>query len=174
MSPELVAAVAATLAAVFSGFSLWLGGRREERKWRRDAIIDTLVQLLDSSFASPADVLMGKRRAGALTDEDRRAAEEAHELGISALTRLRVIAGTSVVEQAELLHMADDAGSDMVFVDRQLPEDHVWEDVVRTRRELRDKLLAVSRQDLGLGPARPIHPGRNRSELSTGAKPAES
>jgi hypothetical protein len=42
VTPELVAAVAATIAAVLSGVAIWIGGAREERKCRRDALVDTL------------------------------------------------------------------------------------------------------------------------------------
>lgn len=82
VTPEIIAAVAASLAAVLSGFGLWLGWRREDRKWRRDALVDTLVQILDSSFASPGSGLMQKRREGALSEKDRELAEEAHFAGI--------------------------------------------------------------------------------------------
>jgi hypothetical protein len=164
ITPEIVAAVAASLAAVLSGVSLWLGGRREERRWRREALVDTLVQFLDSSFASPGDVLMRKRLAGTLSDEDHRSAEQAHLIGISALTRLRVTASAAVVEQAERLHMADDTGSDMVLVNTELPGDDEWNQMVRERRGLRDLLLSASRSELGLGSAKPIHPGRARLE----------
>lgn len=163
ITPELLAAVAASVAAILSGISLWAGGRREETKWRRDAIIDTLVSFLDSSFASPGDVLMRKRRAGALTDEDRTNADQAHTDGISALTRLRVIAGADVVSCAEELHMADDAGSELVLSGQELPTEDEWKRIVARRRELRDRLLEVARKELGLGPAQKIHPGRARS-----------
>lgn len=42
VTPELVAAVAATIAAVLSGVAIWIGGAREERKCRLDALVDTL------------------------------------------------------------------------------------------------------------------------------------
>lgn len=163
ITPEIVAAVAASLAAVLSGFSLWIGGRREERRWRRDAIVDTLVLLLDSSFASPGDVLMRKRKAGTLSDEDRHLAAQAHTAGISALTRLRVIASPAVVEEAEHLHMADDTGSDMVLEHPDIPDDLAWSRMVEERRRRRDRLLHASRKELGLGPAKAIHPGRKAS-----------
>lgn len=169
ITPEIVAAVAASLAAVLSGLGLWLGGRREERRWRRDAIVDTLVQFLDSSFASPGDVLMRKRRAGELSDDDRQLAAQAHMAGISALTRLRVIAGTSVVEEAELLHMADDTGSDMVLLHAEPPDEIVWSRIVEERRQRRNRLLNASRKELGLGPAKQIHPGRARTRDNGGA-----
>ena len=163
ITPELLAAVAASVAAVLSGVSLWAGGRREETKWRRGAIIDTLVLFLDSSFASPGDVLMRKRLGGALTDADRANSDHAHSSGISALTRLRVIAGTAVVSCAEQLHMADDTGSDMVFSDEDPPSEIEWDRIVVERRELRYQLLEAARKELGLGPAQKIHPGRARS-----------
>jgi hypothetical protein len=46
VTPELVAAIAATVAAILSGFGLWVGAVREERTWRREALVDTIVQFL--------------------------------------------------------------------------------------------------------------------------------
>lgn len=160
MRPDVLAAAAATIAAVLSGLGLWVGGRREERRWRRDALVDALVQVLDSSFASPGEELMRRRSRGDLTTEDRAAAAEAHAAGISALTRLRLMAGPDVVEAAELLHMADDTGSDMVLSQAEVPDEATWSALVGERRALRDRLLSAARRELGLGPARPIHPGR--------------
>lgn len=160
VTPEIIAAVAASLAAVLSGFGLWLGWRREDRKWRRDALVDTLVQILDSSFASPGSGLMQKRREGALSEKDRELAEEAHFAGISALTRLRVIASAPVVQEAEFLHMADDTAAEMVLGEGPLPEEADWVRTQDERHRRRYQLLAASRKELGLGPAKQIHPGR--------------
>lgn len=52
--PELIAALAATVAAILSGVALWLGGAREKHKWLRDELVDTVVQFLDASLPAPA------------------------------------------------------------------------------------------------------------------------
>lgn len=87
---------------------------------------------------------MKKRRAGALTEVNRADADRAHAAGISALTRLRVIAGTDVVRCAEELHMADDTGSDMVLSTTELPSEEDWRRTVARRRELRNRFLAAA------------------------------
>lgn len=80
ITPELVAAIAGTLAAILSGIALWLGGAREERQRRRDALVDTFVELPDASFASPGSAALGQRRESTLTDQDREEADEVHSL----------------------------------------------------------------------------------------------
>lgn len=62
ISPDLIAAVAATVAAVLAGISLWLSGSRDERRWRRDALLDTVVQFLDASFAAPGGLSLEAAR----------------------------------------------------------------------------------------------------------------
>lgn len=160
---QLIAAIAASLAAVFSGIGLWLGVVREERKWRREVLVDTLVQLLDASFASPGEGLMSKRRAGTLSADDWGLVEQAHQSAITALTRLRVLAPVDVVDEAEQLHMIDDEAAELVLsLDSPLPEALRWTELLNARRDRRVQLLNAARRHLGLGRAKPIHPGRPR------------
>jgi hypothetical protein len=48
--PALVAAGAALVAALLSGLTLYASGRREERRWRRDELIDVYQAFLTISF----------------------------------------------------------------------------------------------------------------------------
>jgi hypothetical protein len=50
----LVAAAAACVATVLSGATLVVPSRRDERRWRREAIIDTLVIFIVASFVRGA------------------------------------------------------------------------------------------------------------------------
>jgi hypothetical protein len=43
-------AVAALAAAVFSGMSLYLAGKREERRWRGDALVSAYQRFIELSF----------------------------------------------------------------------------------------------------------------------------
>ena len=45
-----VTAGAAGLAAVLAGANLYVSGRREQKKWKREALIDNLALFLDASF----------------------------------------------------------------------------------------------------------------------------
>lgn len=166
LTPELVAAVAATIAAVFSGAGLWLTASREERKWQRDALVDTVVQYLDASFASPAAQLMRKRREGRLDVADREGVAAAHQKSLNALTRLRVVASANVVGCAEELHVADDEGSDIVLTATRLPDDEHWDRMLDHRRQLRLALLPAVRRGLRLRKAKPIAPSAPRRWLS--------
>jgi hypothetical protein len=163
-APELVGAIAASAAAVLSGITLWFTAHRDERRWRRDALVDTLVQLLDASFALPDTVAFEARRTGKDLESVRDAARVAHDQLVSALTRLRVLASTTVVEKAEALHSMDDAAIDVVLSHdaTPLPSIEEWRNLVDRRRAARTDLLSASRKSLGLGPARPLERGRAR------------
>jgi hypothetical protein len=138
------------VAAVLSGPTLVVTSRRDERRWRREAIIDTLVIFLDASFVRgtrgtvPADI--AKRR---------RASVEAHDRQLDALTRLRLLAPNKVVVAAEQLHQADHEVHDRAFADQQLSE-HQLTPVREAQARARNNLLDASRTALGLGPAQTV------------------
>jgi hypothetical protein len=154
ITPELVAAIAATVAAILSGIALWLGGAREERKWRRDALVDTVVQFLDASFAGPGTSLLDKRRDSTLTDQDLEKVDEVHRASLTALTRLRVLASTKLVACAEELHGADDYAYDIVLGNLELPDREEWDAYQTARWNIRHSVLDAARRDLGLGKAK--------------------
>ena len=55
---SVLSAVAATIAAVCAGGTLYFSGRREQRKWLREALIEAYIDFLEASFAgSPAQAL---------------------------------------------------------------------------------------------------------------------
>ena len=91
-------------------------GAREKHKWLRDELVDTVVQFLDASFASPGNALLHKRRESRLTAQDHEEALGVHRSALTALTRLRVLASEDVVKCAEKLHLADNDAYKMVFV----------------------------------------------------------
>ena len=47
---DVLAAVAAVIAAALSGLNLYLSGRRERVKWIRDMTIDVYVSFINASF----------------------------------------------------------------------------------------------------------------------------
>jgi hypothetical protein len=85
-APDPIAAIAASVAAALSGATLWITSSRDERRWRRDALVDTLVRLLDASFAIPGGWVLDIRRQNRLTPQHRQAAQEAHTSSLTALT----------------------------------------------------------------------------------------
>lgn len=86
VSPELLAAISATVAAVLAAVSLGLSTAREERKWRRESLVDTVVAFLDASFDAPGELSMGKFRAGAYGKRDEEEHRRAHQRMLRALT----------------------------------------------------------------------------------------
>lgn len=155
VTPELFAAIAATLAAVLAAVSLGVGMAREERMWRREALVDTVVAFLDASFEAPGELSLGKYQAGAYTDLDEARHGEAHQRMLRALTRLRVIASVDVVTAAERIHAADFARAQMLST-RKLTEDE-WSRLGRARSEARVALLASARKAMGLKSAAVIN-----------------
>ena len=106
-----LSASAATLAAVFAGLTLYFSGRREHRRWVRDALVDTYVTYLDASFrASPRSAREARLANGAGSSEvaqARQLAVTSHAVLMDTLTRLRILALPAVVSAAEDLHQAD-------------------------------------------------------------------
>jgi len=154
VNPQLVAAVASVLAAVLSGVTLWLSGKRENRRWKRDAVLDSVVDFLDASFEAPSGYSLAKLRADALDEDDRQRLEAAHTKMLHALTRLRVLAPPMVVSLAEQVHKADFDRLTMVLSRRV--DDELWESIGRLRNECRDDFVAAVRRDMGLGPSKKV------------------
>lgn len=153
ITSELVAALAATIAAILSGIALWLGGAREERKWRRDELVDTFVRFLDASFASPGSEFLDRLRKSTLTDQDRKAVGQVHKSALTALTRLRVLASTELVKSAEELHLADDYGYAILWGYADLPDKETWDSHQTARRKRLLAMLTAARDELDLGEA---------------------
>lgn len=152
----ITSAVLAGTAAVVSGFSFWFVQRREERVWRRDAMIDTLVVFFDSSFAGIGQRALDTRRSGEDMGAYDAKRSSSHRAQIDALTRLRLIAPDAVVAGAERLHEADHGVHDALLLDTEVPTDEKWNELRRVQSEARDQLLNVSRNALDLGKAIPI------------------
>ncbi len=47
---SLVSAVAATTGAVLAGVTVYISGRRDESKWRREVLLETCEAFLNASF----------------------------------------------------------------------------------------------------------------------------
>jgi hypothetical protein len=172
ITPELIAALAATVAAILSGVALWLGGAREKHKWLRDELVDTVVQFLDASFASPGNALLHKRRESRLTAQDHEEALGVHRSALTALTRLRVLASEDVVKCAEKLHLADNDAYKMVFVDADLPDQRDWDSHRAQRQQLLEAMLNAARHEFRVGKAKAPDPalfGRGIGPSHSGA-----
>jgi hypothetical protein len=86
-------------AAVFSGISLYVAGKREERRWRRDSLLEAYQRFIELSFDRSLVAVQGidTRRADAPSrtrgtfnlDELRTRQEQLHTEYDSLITRLR-------------------------------------------------------------------------------------
>jgi hypothetical protein len=147
---SILSAVASCIAAAFAGGTLYIAGRREERRWRRDATVDALVVLLDASFAGAGQGALDASRGGEDLRTYRAANDEAHQTQLGALTRLRLIADSPVVQTADRLHHADRKVRDAVLVGSALPSSETWAHLRARQRAARAELLDTARASLGL------------------------
>jgi hypothetical protein len=117
-------------------------------------LVDTVVQFLDASFASPGTALLHKRRESTLTAQDREETAEVHRSALTTLARLRVLASKNVVECAEKLRLADNDAYKMVLIDAVLPDQRDWESHRAERQQLLHGMLDAARREFGLGKAK--------------------
>lgn len=171
VSPELFAAISATVAAVLAAVSLALTATREERKWRRESLVDTVVAFLDASFDAPGELSLGKFRAGAYGDRDKAAHADAHQRTLRALTRLRVIASSELVSAAERIHSCDWARFQMLASREMALED--WTRLGKMRNAARKQLLISARKAMGLKPSADIDSQLMQIEFTSQEEPTQ-
>jgi hypothetical protein len=148
--------IAAAAAAFLSGASLLSSGRLEDRRWRREVLVETMIKLFDNSFESTYGAAFRARRDGEDLSWHKERALEATAMEMRLLTRLRLLAKPSVVERAVELHRIEDELYDAVFKKGVLPNaDHI-EALQDQRREARNRLFDAARRNLGLRRAQPI------------------
>ena len=79
----VVAAVGAVGAAALSAVTLYLTGKREQKTWRRDAVVEAMVQFMDGSFSRYSERAFDTRRAGESVDRYMRRADDGLQLRCS-------------------------------------------------------------------------------------------
>jgi hypothetical protein len=152
----LATLVAAVAAALLSGISLFLSGRREDKRWKREVLQETMVSLFDASFGSLDQSDLEARKAGDDLDWHKERALDAHAAQLRALTRLRFLARPKVVARAfELHHIEDNLYSTLFNKPLDMAE---WARLTEKRRVARNKLFNACRRNLGLWRALPIRP----------------
>ena len=158
----IVGAAAAVAAASFSGITLYLSGRREHRTWRRDAVVEAMVQFIDASYSRFSERAFDARRAGDNIDKYRQRAGEAVRTQNAALTRLRLLASNEIVERAEQVQRADERVAE--WFDRTETDDaQSWDALNGARQRARQAFLSSYRTQFGLGHAKEIVSNRTRS-----------
>ena len=108
---SLVSAVAATTGAVLAGVTVYISGRRDESKWRREVLLETCEAFLNASFetARAGGQLAGfpAPRDAVTRDEPELRISKAYRAKMDLMTRLRILADENVVMAAEDVHLAD-------------------------------------------------------------------
>jgi hypothetical protein len=159
----ILGAIAAVLAAIFSGLALYVSGRREERRWRREQLTDAFQAFLAVSFdRSYLAWLVSRARLAEPTVElESYQSEETvlHGEHDRLLQRLRLLAPPSAVMAAEALHLGDHALLDPVLDPKMLWSDQASEafEVERQHnRQLKEQMVDAARAALGLGKGKGI------------------
>jgi hypothetical protein len=156
--PSILSAIAATIAVVLAGFSLYVSGRREHLRWIRESLVASYEDYLTASFDAPGlRGLQARQRgdAGEALDPYRRQVADAHSNQTAALTRLRMIAPSDVVAAAETLHEADHAVT-AVLDATDIPDADTWAELRAQQWDARSAFVNQVRRSLGLGASAPI------------------
>lgn len=154
ITPELIAGVAAVVAAVIaailSAVTLAVSGRREELRWRREALTEVLVQFVDTTFQGPHSEAFNLRLSGEDPERYRQTAIDAHAEMVNLLTRLRMLARNRVVKKAVEIHAVQDRIYDAIYSDADLMDTDEFGVLVAKRGRLRNEFLRLARRNLGL------------------------
>jgi hypothetical protein len=157
VAADLVTAGAAIVAALLSGINLYVSGRREEYRWNRDALIEAFVTFLSASFS----INSACRNGGHFGRKDHESRDyalqaiAAHDTETYTLTRLRLLASSALVAEAETLHGAEHRLVEASFSDD--PSERVEREAKNTVvRKARERLVKAARADLHLRDAASI------------------
>ena len=162
MDADLTSAVAASVAAMLSGLTLWMTVLREERRWRRDALVHVLADFLDASFSRPGHRAFQALQEGAAVEQYLALADEAVSLQVRSLTRLRLLGSRQLVECAITLFDVENEIHHALLVDPALPQPLDFGNLYERRRRARTAVLRAARSSLRLGRARSVEPGLHR------------
>src|SRR3954452_21205990 len=105
----IVAAGGAIAAAALSALTLYVTGKREQTKWRRDAVIESIVEFTSGSYGRFSERAFNARRARESIERYVQRADDGLRRQNAALTRLRLLASNEVVARAEAVQREDEA-----------------------------------------------------------------
>ena len=151
----IIAAVAAAGAAALSAVTLYLTGKREQTNWRRDAVIESIVEFSGGSYSRFSERAFNARRAGDSFERYVRRADDGLRRQNAALTRLRLLASNEVVARAEAVQREDEVVTAW-FRDVRNDTTVSWEMLNAARQNVRQSFLSAYRQAFGFGEAKNI------------------
>lgn len=176
----LIAAIFSAVALALSAISLWIAGRREQRKFLRDTNLAVLIDFLQGSFDGSIQVAWNHRNNTNPNPDYlatlRQQWETAAAKKLRALTKLRLTAPDEVIAAAHTLHEYEQKFHGIVL-DESKP--NIGESEYRTQKteqnNLRDVLVTAARKSLHVPKSQSIgyRGGRvgivNRPALDSGA-----
>ena len=149
-----------------------LGRRREDLKWKREVLLETLVSFFDASFAFGSTPAFMARRAGESPESLERyrgVVLDAHLVKMTALTRLQFLAKPKVLQCAFELHKIEGELYDALFREHGQLDESEWQQLLVRRRDARTNLFNAARRNMGLRPTVDVSPpvpvGPRRQEL---------
>jgi hypothetical protein len=168
------------VAVVVSIISLWIAGRREQRKFLRDTNLAVLIDFLQASFDGSIQLAWNHRNDANPNPEYLAKLRQQWETAVSkklrALTMLRLTAPDEVVAAAHALHEYEQEFHGIVL-DESKP--NIGGNEYKARKieqnDLRDAIVAAARRSLHVPKSQPIgwRGGRvgvvNRPALDSGA-----
>jgi len=157
------AAAAALLAAALSGITLYVTGKRDERRWRREQLVDAYQELLDISFRrsrlAVEAVLMRQHHISVNLDKLREEEERLHSQHNGLLTRIRLLGPQETVRAAQNLHNGDHSLVDAALADDGPLSDREFQSFESARQlnlRMKQAMFDAARRTIGLGSAAEI------------------
>lgn len=157
MSATILSAIALAVSAI----SLWIAGRREQRKFLRDTNLAVLIDFLQASFDGSIQ-LAWSHRNGAIPNPDylaklRQQWETAASTKLRALTKLRLTAPEEVIAAARALHEHEQKFHKIVLDESEPNIDKTeYSSLKIEQNDLRDALVTAARKSLHVPRSQPI------------------
>jgi hypothetical protein len=157
----LAATIFSAVALGISIISVWIAGRREQRKFLRDTNLAVLIDFLQASFDGSIQLAWNHRNSTNPSSDYLTALRQQWETATSsklrALTKLRLTAPDEVIAAAYALHEYEQKFHGIVL-DESKP--NIKETEYRTRKNeqnaLRDALVDSARESLHVPKSQPI------------------
>lgn len=171
----MTATILAAAALALSVISLWIAGRREQRRFLRDTNLSVMIEFMQASFDGSIQ-LAWKHRNGADASPDYLAGlteqwETAASNKLRALTKLRLTAPRGVIRAAHELHEYEQKFHEIVFDESKPNIGHdEYKEMKKVQNEMREALIAAART--GLRVSRPHWIGHTHGKAGIVNRPA--
>lgn len=166
MSPELLTAVAAIAAAVFSLVTLLVTGlrerRRDNRSWIRGNLLEAAIEYLDSSWLTRQNTRLAlearKNDPTWFTDLKAECWRQNTVKGFG-LTKIRLLGSAELVTSAQRLYDADNVMLDLAFGEDCEADDPRWLEARGAAKAELKATLDAFRRTLALEEGAPLGSG---------------